>query len=457
MYKYYKRQIPIHDFLMMYGDIDVQPVGQRLDTELKFESGSKETKAQGIVGSILRGIDLGQITVHECHDGEFVYVSIDGGHRKRYIKAFFENEFRVNGKYFRELDKEEKDLFLDTELTFCIYSSLNVWDIGYIFRSLNKTTDVNHQEMLNSYGDIPIANAVREMVRRVTGINNEFHSLFDYTHREDKPRNFINLQFDNKRLRIDEIVARIYCRYYDGGGIGRSDDLALEEMYEADLSQEKVEKLTAKVINRLNFLESMASIRKLYNNNSGLNQKEFSLYTRIWMYMEKEYHKFKINDNEQFYLTISQQAAEFFKPYDSQEPELQKTSKFDANKSRGQQFAASLGEYGKSERNREAIFTTLMWLIERIDMAKLVTLQDSKRLFPREWRELKLAEQGYKCAIDGKPLTMKNAQGGHIISHTNGGRTTYDNLVMISAEHNRKMGSYSLDDYLLLLKRQKAA
>jgi 5-methylcytosine-specific restriction endonuclease McrA len=445
MYKYYKRQITIRDFLMMYSDIDTQPVGQRLDTELKYESGGRETKAQGIVGSILRGIDLGQITVHEC-DGEFVYVSIDGGHRKRYIKAFFENMFRVNGKYYRDLSQEEKDLFLNTELTFCIYSNLNVWDIGYIFRSLNKTTDVNHQEMLNSYGDIPIANAVRETVRRVAGINNKFHSLFEYTQRDDKPRNFINLQFDNKRLRIDEIVARIFCRYYDGGGLGRADDKSLEEMYEAELTQKEVQKLVSKVTKCLNFLEDIAEVRKRHNS-LGLSQKEFSMFTRIWMYMEEEYGTFKINDIETFYLTVSQVASEFFKPYDNQEAFLREESPFDFNKTKGQQFKDTLTEH----RNLNHIKTTLMWLIERLDMKSLVTLKDPQRLFPRDWRENKLAEQGFKCAVDGKPLTMENAQGGHIISHADGGRTIYDNLAMISTEHNRKMGSMSLEKYKELL------
>ena len=226
MYKYYKQQMTIRDFLEeYYPNIDVQPVGQRLDTELTLESGSRETKAQGIIGSILRGIDLGQITMHEVWRDGFKYESIDGGHRKRYIKAFFNDEFRVDGKFYRDLTQEEKKMFLNTELTFCIYTSLKVWDIGYIFRSLNKTTDVNHQEMLNSYGNIPIANAVREMVRPVARVNNKYHSLFDFTERPGKPRNFINLQFDNKRLRIDEIVARIYYRYYDGGGLGRSDGM----------------------------------------------------------------------------------------------------------------------------------------------------------------------------------------------------------------------------------------
>ena len=62
-----------------------------------------------------------------------------------------------------------------------------------------------------------------------------------------------------------------------------------------------------------------------------------------------------------------------------------------------------------------------------------------------------LAQQGFKCAIDCKPLTMKDAQGDHIIPHCDGGRTTYDNLMMISTEHNQRKGSMSLEKYKELL------
>ena len=43
---------------------------------------------------------------------------------------------------------------------FVIYDSLDVFTKGYIFRTINETTDVNDQETLNSYGDIPIANLI---------------------------------------------------------------------------------------------------------------------------------------------------------------------------------------------------------------------------------------------------------------------------------------------------------
>ena len=51
-----------------------------------------------------------------------------------------------------------------------------------------------------------------------------------------------------------------------------------------------------------------------------------------------------------------------------------------------------------------------------LNAATLIT-QDSKRCFSREEIEVTLARQGYKCWVDGMPLVMKDAEGGHIVPH----------------------------------------
>jgi len=452
MYKYTKKEMTIRKFLLDYGKYDTQPVGQRLDTELAYEIGNKLTKAQGIVLSIMLGIDLGQITVHEIN-GEFEFESIDGGHRKRYIKAFFENKFRINapdridihGKYFRELSEEMQKYFLDTKLTFVIYSKLSVWDIGYIFRSLNKTTDVNHQEMLNSYGNIPIANKIREIVRPVKGIGNKFHNLFEYSERDGKKK-YLYLQFDNKRLRIDEMIARLFYRYYDGGGLGKADDKALEEMYSAEINESDAKKIAGKVERLLNFVNEIAEVRKRILG-PGLSQKEFTLFARIWMYMEEEYDSFKVKDIDDFYRAITKAMQPFNLNYDDQPKELKVLSPFDKSKTRGKQFNDTLGEH----RDREVILETLMWMLKTVDMKELVILKDPRRLFPRQWRENRLIAQDYKCAVSGESITMETAEGAHIKAHSEGGKTEYKNLAMVSAAHNKAMGTMSVNAYKQLV------
>ena len=85
------------------------------------------------------------------------------------------NEFSINGKCFRELEEKEKKDFLNKELMFCIYDNLPNEEKGRIFRTMNETTDVNFIEMVNSYGDIPIANLIREITRLVPQIENSYH------------------------------------------------------------------------------------------------------------------------------------------------------------------------------------------------------------------------------------------------------------------------------------------
>ena len=79
--KFKKEVITLRKFLNeRIGDIDCQPVGQRLDTTPGPE------KREGIIGAIIDGINIGEITICESPDNPqgFDNESIDGGHRKRY-------------------------------------------------------------------------------------------------------------------------------------------------------------------------------------------------------------------------------------------------------------------------------------------------------------------------------------------------------------------------------------
>ena len=156
--------------------VDCLPIGQRLCIQ-----GETTDKSREIIESMFLGLSINTITLTKTFDGsEYEYESVDGGHRKRAIRGFLRNKFRVFGKYFKDFDKEDKQRFLDYELNFCIYEPLTNAMKGQVFQTLNKTTEVSDQEMLNSFGNIPIANAVRQTVRTVKGID-EVHPLFTKT------------------------------------------------------------------------------------------------------------------------------------------------------------------------------------------------------------------------------------------------------------------------------------
>ena len=85
--KFQKHPMTIREFIDKWADkIQCSPVGQRLDTTPGPE------KREGIIRSILCGIDIGEITIVENGKDEisfiegFKYDSLDGGHRKRYTQ-----------------------------------------------------------------------------------------------------------------------------------------------------------------------------------------------------------------------------------------------------------------------------------------------------------------------------------------------------------------------------------
>ena len=252
-------------------NIDTQPVGQRLPVA-SLKNG--ESKSQSIIRTIFEGVQIGLITVMKLNrkarrklmsnKSDFDYESIDGGHRKRAILAYLNNEFAVNGKLFRQLDKEEQEQFLDLKLSFCYYEYLENAAKGRIFRTLNTTTDVNFIEMCNSYGDIAIANLIRQTSRLVPQINNSFHELFGFTIGSKDTPNYKYLNFDNDRLRIDHMVARICYRYYTSGGelLGGSSDDDIESMYmDTSIDIDQTERLKTKLDNHFDFLRLMADYR----------------------------------------------------------------------------------------------------------------------------------------------------------------------------------------------------
>tara|TARA_R110000824_G_C15153934_1_gene671315 strand:+ start:51 stop:1466 length:1416 start_codon:yes stop_codon:yes gene_type:complete len=87
---------------------------------------------------------------------------------------------------------------------------------------------------------------------------------------------------------------------------------------------------------------------------------------------------------------------------------------------------------------------------EKLDVEnelKYVIVRDSKRGFSPQEIEYALQEQGNVCAVDGKPLSLKDAIGGHNIAWSKSGLTILDNCIAIRKEHNDDMGTQSLEEY----------
>lgn len=438
--RYYKDFISIRQFIEQE-NIDLNPVHQRPDI-------NDIDKKRGICGHILVGLNIGEITLNDAgenYTGKYRYESLDGGHRKRAIKEFVAGEFSLaDGRYFKDLSKAERKLFLDSHITFVYYLELTNAEKGVVFRALNTSSTMTKQEIRNAYGDTPLANYVRDVVRITP------HEVWDY------------VAFDNDRLKIEELVARMVTMTRGKIALETSaGDKELDDLYADDSITKRDMVKDAKKLNVIyNFIIEMAKARNVFYGSANVNtkrtkvgKKEFSLWARIYFHCAEHYgEKFIVEDYTKLwkkvngiYQTVTQNVADlderFLTPYDGL-PVLDET------KTPAQQFNSVLGEWRSAKVLRYAI---QLLILEGCDFSEYVSEGKGKgRTFSETQMQSKLALQEYVCAVDGEDLVYADAEGGHKTSAKNNGSNDTSNLVMIRAKWNQDMSDMNYDDYMIL-------
>ena len=416
---------------------DCNPISQRLPIFVEYDN----QKSVGIIDTTMNlGVSAGMITVVKLVGSKFTYESIDGGHRKRAIRDYINGEFAVNGKFFEDLTDKETTNCLNTEIVLCVYEPLSNYDKGEIFRILNGTMHkVNNQEILNSYGDIDIANAVRYAVRE------EFqkqHLIFELT--DAKNSKWIDIQ--NKRLKLEEFVARIYYRYYEDGNLGSRTDKDLMKMYSDDTI--KIKKLSEKVKKHLDFLFELVKVKKTVMNKMGW--KELNTLSNLCHYFNEKLGEWKMHDAEKFYKNFVKVFYDYSVDVDNKWKDVVDFDFENAEttiKETFNNYTTCHDSYKKQEQ-------LCKWIVEHknLKINQGITILDVKRLFKKEEKEAVLARQDLKCAVDGKKLDYADAEAAHDVAYILGGSTTdLTNCAMIRKEYNRKMGTMTIAQYKKIL------
>ena len=455
----------IAQFFLMGSEINMNPVGQRPPIS---EDGTEILKKnQGIVDSILLGMHIGEITINKFGDNTpsenrygFKYESVDGGHRKRAIISFMQGNFKsgVYGCKFSELPDDVKEKFLSYNLTFVVYDNLTNYQVGIIFRTLNNTTPVNFMEHLNSYGDWPVANAVRETVRYIENFNTEIHPIF-YSSKSNKSSKseYAELAMSNNRLAIEEIVAKYLYMIWKGKMIA-VDKSELDEMYRSDelnLNPKELLKAKTRLWEILTIVKNMGiAYKSTIGRYNGMAKKRFNLYFRIAMALySKGDFKFKSDDHlKKLVVELDRYEKSYNvdsknKPTDHYDP-----SPLNQQRTILEQFAISLNEF----RPTASVNFCITRLVKHnIDLEEYVVRLDPVRVFTLEQKSVKLADQNYVCAIDGLPLKLEDAAGAHIKAHCNGGPTDMDNLWVVRSKYNKEMGSMDAREYKTIFQSQK--
>jgi hypothetical protein len=444
-------QWSISQFYREAATINCDPEWQRRDVDILFKAGSFPSKAQCIIASILLGLDVGEIKL-ALYRGK--RASIDGGNRKRAILSFLRNEFPLHKKsvwgqsYFKDLDPVTQDSIWNYQMRVIVYDDMKSSTIGYLFRTTNTVTEVNPQEMRNSYGDDPLAIFVRRLVRVIPEVGNTTHLLYDNTIGKDGEPRYRYLSFNNLRLKMEDQLARIVHRVINGETPGVSPDKALNEMYDTvgpmwEKNPEEQAKIEKKVKAALDFFLKVANSAR-GRRGQGLTIGQFSLLTRVYFHMKEKYDTFKVNNYDAFW----DQFARAFVAVENRRDLIKIKDKLgnieDGDRTVGEAFRGYLSFDIPQDWK---YFDALNWFLQEFDPLNVITPKDPKRCFSAKVIEDKLILQNWTDYIDGLPLSLKDAVGAHKIAHTNGGKTVGDNLVVISEKHNSAMGSMDVDTY----------
>lgn len=441
----------VMDFIKL---VDLDPIHQRLPVGNKKEV---EKKYIAIIQQILAGFDFGTIIINENTDfvsggPRYQFEIVDGSHRFRALDQYFGNKLTVDSKKFKDLSLGEKNRIMQRSVCFSVYENLNNHEIATLFKNINATTAINHQETVNATGNIPVANFIRNTTRWVKEFRNKVHELFEYSFNSKKIKVYAYLAFDNNRLSHDRIVARLYCIALNGSGPTACDDVQLEEMYARPWTIEELEKAKKKVDECLNFILLYAKEAISKKKTNRLSMDEVILLFRYFFSCRKR----DANFNSKFIADIEKFRDAFLMSYyeNLRGNDLGKKTYLTkkSHVTRGELFKKSLRKHGQVEE----WIRSVEWL-EESEYMNYDKLVENKIIVPRSSRsglddlakKVIPVKQGHRDPITNEKL--KSITYAHDTPHCRGGETDENNIFATNRQTNVDMGSLTREEYEMIM------
>lgn len=444
-------------FIEMSPLINLNPEAQRPAVEV-----NSDEKSQSIIASMLSGISVGQITLHEI-DGsntpkKYKYESVDGGHRCRAMIGYRNGKFPLGsqlgknyeGKFYCQLSEEDREFFDSIELVFTIYDGLLARQLRKVFTTINTSDHINHQEGVNAAGSAAIAKAIRETVRYMgVDIDNTPHMLFEEQNTSSKRKKEpVFMREINRRLSHDRYTARIFCVSLNGSKPTGCDDLEIENMYDREYTENELNSAKSKVKKCLDFVLAIAQVRK--SIKSKLSIEDAVMLYRLYFTYTNRYKNWKVKDYKEFNRRVIMAMAEnTIGSFD-----LAKTVIVAPNRktttTRSEVFKKCLRRHGDVENWNK----TVDFLEETVHMNPENLLKDgvleivNSRYISQNTKDAVVAFQNGKDAIDNEEFAPDDdIEFDHIRSIKNGGKSGLKNIRAIKKEYNREKGCLNGDQY----------
>lgn len=167
-----------------------------------------EKKQSRLIESFLMGLPVPQIFLFQRIDDKNLYI-IDGFQRINTIELFHDNKLKLNGvnkpwngKYFKDLDEVDRESFDTTTMRSIIIRQLT---------PNNESSSMFHIfERLNTGGSILSPMEIRKAIHY-----GKLYTNINKLNKNQYWRKILGLENEEKRLRDQEWILRIFALYYD--------------------------------------------------------------------------------------------------------------------------------------------------------------------------------------------------------------------------------------------------
>ena len=178
---------------------------------------------------IFRDIDSPKYKIIKRQYGDVTqFLLIDGGHRIRAIIWYVNNQFSVNGKFFKDLTKKERLEFLNTEIA--IHKVIcNSQQATEIFRAVNKIKVVKPYSVIMTNEDSEICKFVRQQTKNWSIYNTDCHSIFGIE--DGKAKCWNNKKVPNKDNIWDNLVFVILHKIIGKGNVDAGEKTTYELLH----------------------------------------------------------------------------------------------------------------------------------------------------------------------------------------------------------------------------------
>tara|TARA_S200000501_G_scaffold306093_1_gene294634 strand:- start:989 stop:2509 length:1521 start_codon:yes stop_codon:yes gene_type:complete len=408
-------------------------------------------KYAGIIESILwDSIGLGTIILAEMEDDlYFVFASVDGGHRKRAIKAFVDGALVIktpcgDSVVWNSLMDEEQKAFMDAELSFDVYKGLSNYDRGHLFRTINITTEVKPQEQLNAFGMTDVACGIRGFV---DGRGDEPRHLFFEPSGLNVER-FVNIEEKNSRLALEELTSRIHYVLSEGKLVSHTHQ-DLEKMFD-------VGKWESKKMN--DFFNTLLRLRESKRRDGRFSKNRLkSKEIRVFTWLHSTLGNYTINDYDEFYSAF---ADAWQTIYD--EDSERWTDLVDGKVTYASQFDTFTSHWGKLDSMQQVV----EWFLEEFDVDRYITRQSDKRVASKSLQEKQFMRQKKCCQVEldlydagiidePERCLITETQCAHKIPYVEGSECNLGDFLMIKEKYHKKQFQQNYDTFIKQLIKDK--